>query len=75
MHTPEDYLARAVQADKHAKRALTPELRESFLHVAERWRRLADVAGMTAPRPKMHVKMKMSFHFKDVWIRTPPNQG
>lgn len=71
MGAPEDYLARATLAEQHAKRALTPQLRESFEHVAERWRRLAEIARMMRPRPAT----RMSFHLKVVRNLRPPNQA
>lgn len=44
MQKPEEYLARAVLADRYARSAMNHDLRVGFQNVAERWRRLADVA-------------------------------
>lgn len=44
MLKPEEYLARAVLADRYARQAMNHDLRVGFQNVAERWRRLADVA-------------------------------
>jgi hypothetical protein len=63
MSPPEEYLARAARAQTIADHALSSELRDSFLSVAEGWRRLANIAGL------------IPFRLEKMGIRRPPNQA
>lgn len=52
MFSPRKYLVFANQADIHAETAVDPVLREHFLHMARKWRDLADYTLRTeALRP------------------------
>lgn len=48
MHVPELYLARVTECEVMARTAREPDLRSAWNHMAERWRRCADLETRAA---------------------------
>ena len=51
---PEDYLERATSCERLADGATSQETREIMLHLAMRWRALAETDGVTNRDPPKH---------------------